>query len=151
MPTVEISRVTKSYGKKTAVADLSFSLDPGEIFGLIGPNGAGKTSTIRMMMDIIRPDAGAILILGERMCAQSKGRIGFLPEERGLYRKLRVIDTLLYLASLKGMDRRKAEQRADELLERVGMAAHKTRKIESRSSTIRSSSSWTSRSPDWIR
>lgn len=130
MSTVEISEVTKSYAEKAAVADLSFSVHPGEIFGLIGPNGAGKTSTIRMMMDIIRPDAGTITILGERMCAESKSRIGFLPEERGLYRKLRVIDTLLYLASLKGMDRRRAEERADVLLDRVGMAAHKARRIE---------------------
>ena len=88
MPTVEVNNIVKSYADKTAVDDLSISVNQGEIFGLIGPNGAGKTSTIRMMMDIIKPDSGEIFILGEKINSESKNKIGFLPEERGLYKKL---------------------------------------------------------------
>lgn len=130
MPAVEIKNIVKSYAGKTAVDDLSFSVDQGEIFGLIGPNGAGKTSTIRMMMDIIRPDSGEIAILGEKISSDSKNKIGFLPEERGLYRKLSVMDTIRYLASLKGMDPKAAEKRAVELLHQTGMLEHKGKKIE---------------------
>jgi ABC-2 type transport system ATP-binding protein len=131
MPAVEINTIVKSYAGKIAVSDLSLSVEAGEIFGLIGPNGAGKTSTIRMMMDIIKPDSGEIKILGEELNSESKNSIGFLPEERGLYRKLSVIATILYLASLKGMDRKAAEQKAVELLDRTGMLDHKRKKIES--------------------
>lgn len=130
MPAVEIKNIIKSYAGKTAVDDLSFSVNRGEIFGLIGPNGAGKTSTIRMMMDIIKPDSGEINILGEKINSDSKNRIGFLPEERGLYRKLSVMDTIRYLASLKGMDPKAAEERAVELLDQTGMLEHKRKKIE---------------------
>jgi ABC-2 type transport system ATP-binding protein len=130
MPAVEVSHIFKSFADKTAVEDLSFSLDRGEILGLIGPNGAGKTMTIRMMMDIIRPDAGEVTILGEKSNASIKRNLGYLPEERGLYRKLRVIDCITYLASLVGMDKRAAEKRADELLERTGMLPYKGRRIE---------------------
>jgi len=131
MPAVEIHNIVKSYGGKVAVSDLSLSVDPGEIFGLIGPNGAGKTSTIRMMMDIIKPDSGEITILGKKLNNESKNNIGFLPEERGLYRKLSVMDSILYLASLKGMERKAAEEKALELLDRTGMLDHKRKKIES--------------------
>jgi len=130
MPTVEINNIVKSYADKTAVDDLSFSVNQGEIFGLIGPNGAGKTSTIRMMMDIIKPDSGEIFILGEKLNSDSKNKIGFLPEERGLYRKLSVMDTIRYLASLKGMDQKAAEERAGELLDQTGMLEHKSKKVE---------------------
>ena len=130
MPAVEINNIVKSYAGKTAVDDLSFSVNQGEIFGLIGPNGAGKTSTIRMMMDIIKPDSGEIFILGEKINSDSKNKIGFLPEEIGLYRKLSVMDTIRYLASLKGMDQKAAEERAGELLDQTGMLAHKSKKIE---------------------
>lgn len=130
MPAVEIKNIIKSYAGKTAVDDLSFTVNRGEIFGLIGPNGAGKTSTIRMMMDIIKPDSGEINILGEKINSDSKNRIGFLPEERGLYRKLSVMDTIRYLASLKGMDPKAAEERAVELLDQTGMLEHKRKKIE---------------------
>jgi len=130
MPAVEIDSITKAYAGKTAVEDLSFSVERGEIFGLIGPNGAGKTSTIRMMMDIIKPDSGEIAILGEKINSDSKNRIGFLPEERGLYRKLSVMDTVRYLASLKGMAPGTAEERALRFLDRTGMLPHKGKKIE---------------------
>ena len=116
MPAVEVNHIVKSYADKTVVNDLSFSVAQGEIFGLIGPNGAGKTTTIRMMMDIIKPDSGDVTILGEKLSEASKNKLGYLPEERGLYRKLTVIDSIIYLASLKGMDRHSAEEKADELL-----------------------------------
>ena len=130
MPAVEIKGITKTYADKIAVDDLSLTVDRGEIFGLIGPNGAGKTSTIRMMMDIIKPDSGEIAILGEKLTSESQNRIGFLPEERGLYRKLGVMDTILYFASLKGMDRRAAARRAEELLDQTGMLDHRVKKNE---------------------
>ena len=130
MLAVEVNHVVKSFADKVAVDDLSFSVAQGEIFGLIGPNGAGKTTTIRMMMDIIKPDSGTVTILGEKLSEASKNRLGYLPEERGLYRKLTVIDSIVYLASLKGMDRYSAEQKADQLLNQTGMLSHKTKKIE---------------------
>ena len=130
MPVVEVVNVAKSYASKLAVSELSFTVDPGEIFGMIGPNGAGKTTMIRMMMDIIQPDAGQVTILGQKPSEATKARLGYLPEERGLYRKLTVIDTLTYLASLKGMDVRSIHARADVLLEQTGMLAHKKKRIE---------------------
>jgi ABC-2 type transport system ATP-binding protein len=130
MSTVQVNHVSKSYADKVAVDDLSFSVEPGEIFGLIGPNGAGKTSTIRMMMDIIKPDSGEITVFGEKLSEATKSRLGYLPEERGLYKKERVIDAIVYLASLKGMDSRAAEKRADELLERTGMLPNRKKKID---------------------
>ena len=130
MPVVEVNHVVKSYRDKVAVDNLSFSVSQNEIFGLIGPNGAGKTTTIRMMMDITKPDSGTVTILGEKLSEASKNRLGYLPEERGLYRKLTVIDSIVYLASLKGMDRESAEQKAGELLNQTGMLSHKTKRIE---------------------
>jgi len=130
VPAVEVSHIVKSYADKAVVNDLSFSVAQGEVFGLIGPNGAGKTTTIRMMMDIIKPDSGEVTVLGEKLSEASKNKLGYLPEERGLYRKLTVIDSIIYLASLKGMDRRSAGERADELLEQTGMLPHKGKKIE---------------------
>jgi len=130
MSAVEINHVVKSYGDKAVVNDVSFAVNQGEIFGLIGPNGAGKTTTIRMMMDIIKPDSGEVTILGEKLSEATKNRLGYLPEERGLYKKLRVIDSIIYLASLKGMNRQSAEERANELLNQTGMLASKGKKIE---------------------
>jgi ABC-2 type transport system ATP-binding protein len=130
MPAVEVSHIVKTFADKVAVDDLSFSVTQGEMFGLIGPNGAGKTTTIRMMMDIIKPDSGEVTIFGEKLSEATKNRLGYLPEERGLYKKLSVLESIVYLASLKGMDRRSAAEKADELLERTGMAATKNKKIE---------------------
>jgi len=130
MPTVEVSHIVKSYADKIVVDDLSFSVPQNEIFGLIGPNGAGKTTTIRMMMDIIKPDSGDITILGEKLTEASKNRLGYLPEERGLYRKLTVMDSIIYLASLKGMDSRSAREKADKLLNQTGMLPHGRKKID---------------------
>ncbi len=130
MPAVEVKNIAKSYGEKRVVDNVSFSAGQGEIFGLIGPNGAGKTTTIRMMMDIIKPDSGEIYILGERLGEATKNRIGYLPEERGLYRKITVLESLIYLSSLKGVGARMARNRAEELLQRVDMLPHKEKKIE---------------------
>jgi ABC-2 type transport system ATP-binding protein len=130
MQAVEVSHVVKSFADKVVVNDLSFSVAQGEIFGLIGPNGAGKTTTIRMMMDIIKPDSGNVNILGEKLSETIKDRLGYLPEERGLYRKLRVLDSIIYLASLKGVDPGTAEQRANVLLDQTDMLPHKMKKIE---------------------
>jgi len=130
VPAVEVNHIIKSYADKVVVNDLAFSVNQGEVFGLIGPNGAGKTTTIRMLMDIIKPDSGDVTILGEKLTEASKNKLGYMPEERGLYRKLSVIDSIIYLASLKGMDRHEAEEKADELLNQTGMLASKRRKIE---------------------
>jgi ABC-2 type transport system ATP-binding protein len=130
MLAAEVNHIFKSYADKAVVNDLSFSVARGEIFGLIGPNGAGKTTTIRMMMDIIKPDSGDVTMLDEKLSEASKNRLGYLPEERGLYRKLTTIDSIIYLASLKGMDRHSAEEKANELLNQTGMLPHKRKKIE---------------------
>jgi len=130
VPAAEVNHIVKSFRDKAAVNDLSFSVARGEIFGLIGPNGAGKTTTIRMMMDIIKPDSGDVTILGEKLSEASKNKLGYMPEERGLYKKLRVIDSIVYLASLKGMDRQSAEGKANELLNQTGMSSSKRKKIE---------------------
>jgi ABC-2 type transport system ATP-binding protein len=130
MPAVAINHVTKSYAAKVAVDDLSFTVNEGEIFGLIGPNGAGKTTTIRMMMDIIKPDSGQVTIFGEKFTEATKNKLGYMPEERGLYKKLRVIDAIVYLSSLKGMDRQTASAKAIQLLNITGMLPHQRKKIE---------------------
>jgi len=124
----EVNNVVKTYGRKPVVNNVSFSVSPGEIFGLIGPNGAGKTTTIRMMMDIVKPDSGEIRILGERLSEDTKDKIGYLPEERGLYKKLTVTETLTYLAALKG--KQTDSNRMEELLKRIGMLAYRNKKIE---------------------
>jgi ABC-2 type transport system ATP-binding protein len=130
MQAVEVSHVVKSFADKVAVDDLSFTVNQGEIFGLIGPNGAGKTTTIRMMMDIIKPDSGEVSIFGEKFGETSQNSLGYLPEERGLYKKLKVLETIIYLASLKGMDRHRAEEKAVALLEKTGMSYVKNKKTE---------------------
>jgi ABC-2 type transport system ATP-binding protein len=130
MPAVELNNICKSYNDTLVVNNVSFTVAQGEIFGLIGPNGAGKTTTIRIMMDITKPDSGEINVLGESLSEDTKNRIGYLPEERGLYKKLTVLESLTYLASLKNIKPRLANSRAEELLERVGMLLHKEKKIE---------------------
>ena len=128
MTAVEVNHLYKSYADLIAVNDLTFSVDPGEILGLIGPNGAGKSSTIKIILDFMKPDSGEVIIFGQQMNEALKDLIGYLPEERGLYKRLTAIELILYLASLKGMDKTTAEEKADVLLKQTGMLEHKNKK-----------------------
>lgn len=134
MPKQEIAlaveHISKTFAAVRAVDDLSFSVQFGEIFGLLGPNGAGKTTSIRMILDIIKPDAGNICVLGGRMDEARKARIGYLPEERGLYDDMTLLDTLLFLGQLKGLSRQTARQRAETYLKEVELWEARERKIE---------------------
>src|SRR5512135_3168052 len=128
-PVIQVEQLYKQYATVVAVDHLSFEVARGEIFGLLGPNGAGKTTTIRMLMGIIAPDAGSVRLLGEPPGA-ARERIGYLPEERGLYRTLRVAECLTYLGELKGKTRAEASRRAMELLERVELGDWAKRKVQ---------------------
>ncbi len=130
MFSIEVKQILKAYGNRAAVNNVSFDVNKGEIFGLIGPNGAGKTTTIRMMMDIIKPDSGEIKIMGEKLNDGSKNKIGYLPEERGLYKKMSVMDTIIYFASLKGVDKQLARKRGEEMLKRADLLPHQNKRIE---------------------
>jgi ABC-2 type transport system ATP-binding protein len=130
MPTVEASHVAKSFGTTQAVADVSFAVEQGEIFGLLGPNGAGKTTTIRLILDIFKPDQGTVSILGGPMTEEKKDRVGYMPEERGLYQDMRLEQCLVYLGRLKGLARTDAQQRAGTYLERFDLAQHKRKKVK---------------------
>lgn len=119
--TLIVEHIDKHYGSFHAVNNLSFEVAKGEIFAILGPNGAGKTTTIRMILDIIKPDAGRIVILGGPFTEATKERIGYLPEERGLYKNVPLIQLLRYLGELKGMDGKVAAQEAHQWLARVGL------------------------------
>jgi ABC-2 type transport system ATP-binding protein len=125
-----LTEVTKRFGAFTAVDRFSLQVPAGQVLGFLGPNGAGKTTTLRMVMSIILPDAGQLCVLGHPDAAQVKDRIGYLPEERGLYRKMTVWDTLCYFGRLKGLRGRPLAQRAEESLERVGLAAWRRKRVE---------------------
>ena len=112
--TLEVKEIAKTFGNTRVVDGISFNVNPGEIFGLIGPNGAGKTTTIRMIMDIIRPDTGQIKVFDSPIDEHAKDSIGYLPEERGLYRKQSLVQSLYYIAELKGIERKRADRKADE-------------------------------------
>jgi ABC-2 type transport system ATP-binding protein len=122
--------VTKRYGQFTAVSDFSLTLPAGQVLGFLGPNGAGKTTTIRMVMSINYPDAGTIAVLGHPRASEVKDRIGYLPEERGLYRKMTLQETLQYFGRLKGLHGRRLRQRVDESLARVGLSDWKRKRVE---------------------
>jgi ABC-2 type transport system ATP-binding protein len=126
---LEATRITKRFSTVCAVDDLCFQVHYGEIFALLGPNGAGKTTTIRMVLDILKPDAGTIAVLGGPLTQATKDRIGYLPEERGLYRNVSVLDCLSYLGTLKGMDGKSAKDRANVLLDRVELGPNKLHKV----------------------
>jgi ABC-2 type transport system ATP-binding protein len=127
---LSIENVTKRYEGHTAVDDLSLMIEPGVIYGLLGPNGAGKTTTIRMTMGIIQPDEGKIEILGEPFSESLKEKIGYLPEERGLYRKMKVLEHLVFLAEIKGLSAKTAAERAKRWLERVDLAGWEDKPVE---------------------
>jgi ABC-2 type transport system ATP-binding protein len=128
--TVELAGVRKSYDDFVAVDNLSFRIQPGTIYGLLGPNGAGKTSTLRMIIGIIIPDSGQVLILGEPLGRAHTNRFGYLPEERGLYKKMKVLTHLILLAQLKGLTRSEASKRASDWCERFELTAWMDKKVE---------------------
>ena len=130
MQTVAIEHVAKAFGATQAVVDVSFTVEKGEIFGLLGPNGAGKTTTIRMMLDILKPDAGEISILGGPMTEAKKDRIGYMPEERGLYQEMTLESCLTYLGTLKGMRKSETRQHLGPYLDRFDLAQHKNKKVK---------------------
>ncbi|MCX6033659.1 MAG: ATP-binding cassette domain-containing protein, partial [Chloroflexi bacterium] len=117
MPAVELSHITKSFGPVKAVDDVSFSIEKGEHIGLLGPNGAGKTTSLRVMLDIFKPETGSVAILGGPMNESKKDRIGYMPEERGLYQDIPLDRCLAYLGSLKGLNPAEVKQRAAVYLE----------------------------------
>jgi ABC-2 type transport system ATP-binding protein len=127
---VSFHRVSKHYGDFHAVEDLTFRVPAGGIFGFLGPNGAGKTTSLRMMLGMIEPTAGKIEVLGHSSAMGARAQIGYLPEERGLYRRMTPIETIVYLARLKGMDGTAARQKGMELLERFGLGAFAKARIE---------------------
>jgi len=129
-PTLILEHVTKSFGEFTAVDDLSLQVRPGRVFGLIGPNGAGKTTTIRMIVNITVPDSGTIELLGQPMNTALQDRIGYLPEERGLYKKMKVGEQLRFFAELKDLRGAEANQRIDEWLERLELSAWKEKRTK---------------------
>ena len=129
-PALRLENVSKNFDEFTAVSDLSLTVRPGRVYGLLGPNGAGKTTTLRMIVNIIAPDAGRVELFGRRMGEELMDRIGYLPEERGLYKKMRVGDQLRYFAQLKGMSARAADSAADRWLARLGLSEWKAKKTD---------------------
>jgi ABC-2 type transport system ATP-binding protein len=130
MPVVELAEVTKAYENKVAVSRLSLSIQAGQMFGLLGPNGAGKTSSIRMMMGITGPDSGAVRLFDKPFERASLDRVGYLPEERGLYKKMKVIDQLVFFGELHGLAAAEARKRAVTWAERLEIADALEKKTE---------------------
>ena len=130
MNVLEVNNISKQYDGVKAVDGISFAVKEGQIFGLLGPNGAGKTSTMRMIMNITAPDSGEIRLFGEPFHDALKQRIGYLPEERGLYPKMKVLDHLAFLGEMKGMAAKTAHAQARQWLERVGLAEWADKKVQ---------------------
>jgi len=130
MAILSFEHLSKRYGRTTALQDVSFEVPSGEIFGLLGPNGAGKSTLIRILMDIIRADAGEVRVFGEPRRREHLDRLGYLPEERGLYTKQTVIDVMMYFGALKGLDRAEARRRALAWLEKVELPQVASWKID---------------------
>ena len=129
-PILEISNVSKRYGEVTAVDDLSFSVPRGSVFGLLGPNGAGKSTTIRMTMRIIMADEGSIVLDGQPVDDDRRRLIGYLPEERGLYKKMKVLEHLVYLGTIRGIKPGEAKKRSLAWLEKFELGDWATHKVE---------------------
>ncbi len=130
MPAIELNQLSKSFGQVKAVDEVSFVVEKGELFGLLGPNGAGKTTAIRCMLDIFKPDSGSVAILGGPMNEAKKDKIGYMPEERGMYQDIPLDRCLAYLGSLKGLSQAEVKQRAEDYLERFDLAEHKHKKVK---------------------
>jgi len=129
MDVVAVEHVTKRFDTVEAVSDLSLHIEQGSVFGLLGPNGAGKTTSLRMIMHILAPDEGSVQVLGEPASERTQDLIGYLPEERGLYARMKVREVLVFLAALKGLSEAEAFRRAREWLERLDLAAWSEKKI----------------------
>ncbi len=129
-PSVAVEHLTKSFGATKAVEDVSFEVQPGEIFGLLGPNGAGKTTAIRVMLDIFRADSGQVRVLGVTPDKIDKNRIGYLPEERGLYKDTSLEQVLVFLATLKGLSENEAKLRLGDWLRRMDLYEHRRKKVQ---------------------
>jgi ABC-2 type transport system ATP-binding protein len=127
---IHLQGIAKSFGEQTAVEDLDLCVPSGSIYGLLGPNGAGKTTTLRIILDIIGPDRGRVEVLGSRVDDAVRSRVGYLPEERGLYPRMRVLDHLLFLGELKGMHRAEARAAAQYWLERLELADRSMDRVE---------------------
>src|SRR5579883_2709261 len=127
---IEVLHVGKTYASYPALSDTTFTIARGECFALLGPNGAGKTTLLRILTDILKPDTGTVRVLGSEDLMRVKDRVGYLPEERGLYKRQKVLDILSYLGELKGLSPRQAKTRALEELEAVGMAQYAQKKPE---------------------
>jgi ABC-2 type transport system ATP-binding protein len=127
---LQLENVTKRFGDFTAVHDVSLAIPRGSVYGFLGPNGAGKTTTIRMIFDIIKPSSGRITLLGAASALDVRARIGYLPEEKGLYKAMTAAATVAYFASLKGLARKAAKRRAHELLERYGLGEFADTRIQ---------------------
>jgi ABC-2 type transport system ATP-binding protein len=130
MPVVDLDRISKSYSSKVAVRELSLRIEPGTMFGLLGPNGAGKTSTIRMMVGMTLPDSGTVRLFDEPFRRDHLRRVGYLPEERGLYKRMKVIDQLVFMGQLHGLDRATAAARARQWCERMEIAESMDKKTQ---------------------
>lgn len=130
MPALSVDNIVKRYDKFTAVDGVSFNIAEGSMFGLLGPNGAGKSTTMRMIMNIIRPDEGHINLFGEPFTEASKNTVGYLPEERGLYQKMKILDVLQFLGEMKGLNGSDAKERSLFWLERFDMSDRAERKVE---------------------
>ena len=130
MDIVQVENVSKHFGEVKAVDDVSFNIEKGSVYGLLGPNGAGKTTTIRMIMDIIAPDSGKITFSENQLNGDFADQIGYLPEERGLYRKMKVKDVLLFMAELRGMNRAEAFNEIDHWLHKMDLTEWENKKIE---------------------
>ena len=130
MPNIIVDHIAKTFGNLQAVKDVSFEVNPGEIFGLLGPNGAGKTTSIRIMLDIFKADSGTVSILGGPMTEDKKSRVGYLPEERGLYQEIPLERCLVYLATLKGLEESDARTRINTYLEKFDLADSRRKKVK---------------------
>jgi len=127
---LDLQNIRKEFNKTVAVDSLNLSIPAGTVFGLVGPNGAGKTTTIRMIMNIIQPDSGTVLFNGNPIGEEDLPKIGYLPEERGLYRKMKLLDTIVYFGTLKGLSKAVSKQRSEQYLDRFGLNDYANRKIE---------------------
>ncbi len=130
MPSIDVREISKKFGNLQAVDKVSFTVEPGEIFGLLGPNGAGKTTSLRIILDIFKPDSGTISVLDGPMSEEKKNLIGYLPEERGLYQEMQLDRCLIYLATLKGLTESEARSRVNDYLVRFDLLDARKKKVK---------------------